>query len=287
MIRVLFRFDRDKWVAFPNDCQDQDCLRRITSQYPSHARWFIGFNGRKLATLKSHSPADFEWYANVGLQEVDQQSQFPKIGAKSKDFGGFTGEAVYRPLVANSGPFFTDPEGWKRAVPPKGVEDAFRAAFRHKSPKFCPQSEDGETPAAPVKYENSQVQIKKAYRSNRGTWIAEIHLNDPKACEYDRWFVVAPDGSAAYLDEGVWLVDAGDFNKDGESEVLFSISRYDRGGYELFYDHSQSESHSNLAFTDRGLSLAEDGRICTDLCSCIALLLGYVGAAAVKIFVAN
>jgi hypothetical protein len=31
-------------------------------------------------------------------------------------------------------------------------------------------------------------------------------------------------------------VDAGDFNNDGKSEILFSISRYDRGGYELFYD---------------------------------------------------
>ena len=236
MIRVLFRFDGDKWAAFPNDCPDQDCLRKIVSQYPSPARWFVGFNGHELTSLTSHSPADFEWYANVGLQELDQQSQAPKIGAKSESFGGFTGEAVYRPLVANSRPFFTDPDGWKRASAPQGIQNEFRAAFRHKSPKLCGDTEDGETPAAPIEYKDSQVQITKAYKSLRGTWIAEIHLNDPKACEYDRWFVVAPDGSATYLDEGVWFVDAGDFNHDGKSEILFSISRYDRGGYELFYD---------------------------------------------------
>jgi len=34
----------------------------------------------------------------------------------------------------------------------------------------------------------------------------------------------------------MWLVDAGDYDNDGKSEIVFSISRYNRGGYELFYD---------------------------------------------------
>jgi hypothetical protein len=34
----------------------------------------------------------------------------------------------------------------------------------------------------------------------------------------------------------MWLVDAGDYGNDGRSELLFSIDRYNRGGYELFYD---------------------------------------------------
>ncbi len=34
----------------------------------------------------------------------------------------------------------------------------------------------------------------------------------------------------------MWLVDAGDYDKDGKSELVFSIDRYNRGGYELFYD---------------------------------------------------
>jgi hypothetical protein len=34
----------------------------------------------------------------------------------------------------------------------------------------------------------------------------------------------------------MWLVDAGDYGNDGNSELLFSINDENRGGYELFYD---------------------------------------------------
>lgn len=34
----------------------------------------------------------------------------------------------------------------------------------------------------------------------------------------------------------MWLVDAGDYDSEGKSELLFTIAGYNRGGYELFYD---------------------------------------------------
>jgi hypothetical protein len=33
----------------------------------------------------------------------------------------------------------------------------------------------------------------------------------------------------------MWLVDAGDYDSDGKSEVLFSIAEHNKGGYRLFY----------------------------------------------------
>jgi hypothetical protein len=47
---------------------------------------------------------------------------------------------------------------------------------------------------------------------------------------------VAPDGKAMFIGAGIRLVDAGDYDNDGKSEVMFAINRYDEGGYELFYD---------------------------------------------------
>jgi hypothetical protein len=39
----------------------------------------------------------------------------------------------------------------------------------------------------------------------------------------------------------MWLVDAGDYDGDGKSEVLFAVDGYDLGGYRLFYrDFSRS-----------------------------------------------
>jgi hypothetical protein len=40
----------------------------------------------------------------------------------------------------------------------------------------------------------------------------------------------------------MWLVDAGDYDNDGRSELVFSIDDYDLGGYRLFYDHFKKES---------------------------------------------
>jgi hypothetical protein len=52
----------------------------------------------------------------------------------------------------------------------------------------------------------------------------------------DQWFVLDPKREIKILDDGMELVDAGDYDGDGKSELVFSIDRYDRGGYELFYD---------------------------------------------------
>jgi hypothetical protein len=34
----------------------------------------------------------------------------------------------------------------------------------------------------------------------------------------------------------MWLVDAGDYDNDGKSELVFAIDCANEGGYELFYD---------------------------------------------------
>jgi hypothetical protein len=52
----------------------------------------------------------------------------------------------------------------------------------------------------------------------------------------DPWFFVDTKKAVSYLDSGVWLVDAGDYDNDGKSELIFSINREDEGGYEIWYD---------------------------------------------------
>jgi hypothetical protein len=88
------------------------------------------------------------------------------------------------------------------------------------------------------------VQSVRGYASKKGWTVVQLHLGAAIDCNDleasldvdDPWFVVNPEKSVKYLDSGLWLVDAGDYDNDGRSELLFSISRDDRGGYELFYD---------------------------------------------------
>ncbi len=50
-------------------------------------------------------------------------------------------------------------------------------------------------------------------------------------------FIVPADAHhPAFLGEGLWLVDAGDYDGDGRSEVIFWFSGYNRDGYVLFTD---------------------------------------------------
>jgi hypothetical protein len=240
-VRVVFQFDDGKWIAFPSDCPDQDCLRRIVAQYPASVQWSIGLNGREIGKVSTRKPQQFDFYAHVGLQSLDQPSQAPKIGSRSEEFGGFTGEAVYRPLVASSESFFSDPDHWKESTVPGNIQIALRQAFRRENPRLCNRDQTDETKSVPFPYTDAQVRIAKALKSKAGIWIAELHLDNASECDDvvefdDPWFVVRPDGSADYIGEGMWLVSAGDFNNDGRSEILFSIARYNRGGYELFYD---------------------------------------------------
>jgi hypothetical protein len=86
--------------------------------------------------------------------------------------------------------------------------------------------------------------VVAAYGSKKGWTVARLHLGGAIDCSDteagfeidDKWFVVDPKQSGWYLDEGMWLVDAGDYDNDGQSEVIFSIDRENRGGYELFYN---------------------------------------------------
>jgi hypothetical protein len=84
--------------------------------------------------------------------------------------------------------------------------------------------------------------------------VAQLHLEaidceDVEAGEdiEDPWFVVDSKISVRYLDSGMWLVDAGDYDNGGKSELVFSIHGENRGGYELFYD--DFKKHAKFEFT--------------------------------------
>ena len=50
------------------------------------------------------------------------------------------------------------------------------------------------------------------------------------------WFIVDRSGAAKFLGSDLLLVDAGDYDGDGRTELVFRKSGYDYDGYVLFFD---------------------------------------------------
>jgi hypothetical protein len=168
----------------------------------------------------------------------------PQIGARSPEFGGYTDASVYRPLVASSKEYVADPDRWKPFVLSPEVRTLLQQAFRKKFPKLCRMSQADQSKLEQLPYRNEEVKVVKAYASSSGSVVARLHLEaiDCRDTEAgfdidDPWFSVDAQKAVKYLDSGMWLVDAGDYDNDGKSELIFSINRENEGGYEIWYDH--------------------------------------------------
>lgn len=242
-VRVVFQKSGREWIAFPSDCPNQACLTTANLKYPHGVTWNIGFHGNLLGQVTGRTPNDFEFYAQIGLQEITSKTPIPTIGKRSVVFGGYTGASVYRPLVANSEPYHSDPDGWKTSqLTPEEVQ-RFRHQFRQRFPKLCKSNED-EINLDPFRYRDQDIRVGKAYASRKGWKIARLHLEGAIACNDveagfqidDPWFALGPGGRFHDLGSGLWLVDAGDYDNNGSSELIFSIDRDNRGGYVLFYN---------------------------------------------------
>ena len=240
-VRVVFKKDGLDWRPFHSDCPDQDCLKTVASKYPREVDWTVSFDGKSLGEVKGRTPQTFEWYASVGQQEITSTGPIPTVGQRLTDVEGVP---VYKPLVANSRPYYRDPERWKRGKLSADAGKLVRQQFRRQFPNVCKTSKQDETKLESFPYRDEDIQPVKVYTSKRGWTVTQMQLAEATDCGDaetssgigNPWFVVDPNESVKYLDSGLRLVDAGDYDNDGKSELLFSISRYNRGGYELFCD---------------------------------------------------
>ncbi len=241
-VRVVFRKEEAGWLAFPSNCPDQHCLRTIAARFPAQVNWIVSFDGKEIGQVIGKTPTSFDFYADVGQQTLVGRNAPPTVGKPSADFAGFLGEPVYRPLITISEPNYRDPEGWKPTQLTPEVAVAVRKVFRKRFPKVTNCSQRDIEHAKPWPYTDLDMVVKKAYSSNRHWFIAEIELRSYRcdgpadAAFSSQWFVITPEQQVRFLGSNMWLVDAGDYDNDGKSELVFSIDEDNRGGYKLFYD---------------------------------------------------
>lgn len=236
-VRVVFTKRASDWIPYPVDCLNPECQKT----YPKQVNWAVSFDGQRVGTLTSELPNEFEFYSTVGQERITSKTPVPTIGKSSQSYGGFLGQPVYRPLIANSQSFFADPEKWKRTRLPNMLVSRVRQAFREKFPKVSNCNNPDENKESQWHYTEENVHILSAYSSLKGWSVVRVEL-EPYRCDgpsddpfVDQWFVLEPNSQIHFLGRAMWLVDAGDYDNDGHSEIVFSIDDYNSGGYILFY----------------------------------------------------
>jgi hypothetical protein len=231
LIRPAFERTRSGWQAITR------------SSLPPRLRWTVAFDGKKVGEIESRA-------GSVGLtiEEVllTPAAAVPVVGAPSSRFAGVLAGGpgtARRPLVLVSKPYFSDPDGWKRlAKPTDEVAALVRSAFRREFPHVT-RCKDEEVVEKDWKFPDSSLEIVTVYTSNKRSFVAETRLNagncgyvdDPNDPLSDPWFFVSEAGVVRRFGSFMTLLDAGDYDNDGRSELVFFLSQpEDTDGFVLF-----------------------------------------------------
>jgi hypothetical protein len=232
--RVAFQFLDGRWSPMPHDASNVESLASLPKLYPAKLAWTVALDGKKLGTVDSVRPPSYTRYADVGIQELTPGSNPPAVPRGRAAFQTWMGTSNFRPLVIVSRPNYRDPDHWKpiRPLPPLGKQA--RTAFR-KAIALDLSCEDKPARSYPDEY----IQLRKAYRSDRGDVLLALRANPVKnPCgvtdgAWDSvWFLIRND-EFHLIGTELTLVDAGDYNGDGTSEIIFHLSAYNHDGYVL------------------------------------------------------
>ncbi len=255
-VRAVFRKDVEEWRAFQSSCPDQPCLKTLVADYPREINWTITFDGKSLGEVRTRAPQEFKHYADIGLEEIAGGGQVPSVGKPSLNNAGYGGGDVLRPLVAVSAPNYLDPDLWKPAKLPAEMVAAARREFRKKFAKATNCNNPDENKQRSWQYRDEDISVNKAYASQTHWSLVELKLTgwrcdgpEDDGGPFDgHWYVMEPGGAIRFLDTGMWLVDAGDYDNDGKSEVIFAIVGDDIGGYKIFYDDFKKQASFKYIF---------------------------------------
>ncbi len=213
------------------------------SSLPPSMKWTIAFDGKNLGQVESKADA------NGGLTPfqtiLTSTAAIPSVGSPSEKFAGVLANPtmkVRRPLVTVSKPYFQDPDGWKRTKLNDEIAASVRKAFRRDYP-HADRCKDEQIAQKNWKFPDSALSLPVAYASNKHSFLVEASLNagecgyvdDPNDPLSGPWFFVSPDGAVRRIGSFMELLDAGDYDNDGHSEVVFFLSQGENtDGFVLF-----------------------------------------------------
>jgi len=222
---------------------DLEELNAAHRDFPKSVTWTITLDGKSRGRLKSALPDRWLSYSHIGVQLIRPGSAVPRFGKPTADFEPFDADApVYRPVVLVSQPRVSqsprpevrDRQKWKPAKLGNGDLTRALADFRRQINAEDPRLQFGD----------GDVRPGKAYRSAAGEVLFDVAIRGrkPPADEVPgpawrpHWFVTNGSDPIRFLGSEMALIDAGDYDNDGQSEVVFMKVGHNFTGYVLFFD---------------------------------------------------
>jgi hypothetical protein len=247
MVRAAFQWKNGTWGAFPCEISTPEGLRNATAEFPERVSWTIAFDGRDLGEFKTTRPSEWKFYGEIGLLQPNPGEHVNLIRHGARDFVYWDNYPLpFRPLVVVSRPYFADPDRWKPENTPSDVVERVVPSFRKAVPSA--QLSCGGEPTK--QYSDQLIRRRQSFVSAAGVRLVQLGLDDSavRNCGElrgnafaSRWFYV-DSTSIRPLGQSLELIDAGDYDNDGHSEVMFHKSGYNYDGYVLLYDRLQREA---------------------------------------------
>ena len=248
-VRASFQWKAGKWEAFPHEVSTLQDLNELIAIFPERVSWTIAFHGRNLGKFDTGRPAKWNFYGDIGLllPNPSEHISLIKQGASSFLYWG-NDHLPFRPLVVVSRPNFVDPDHWKPEDAPAVVVERLIPSFR----KAVPVATLACASKATAHYGDGLIRGHQSFVSSAGVRLVHLALDESAVRNCDEvaqeglegygshWFYV-DDKDFRYLGQSLEFIDAGDYDNDGHSEVVFHKSGYNYDGYVFLYDRLQKE----------------------------------------------